>query len=104
MDKIKKNNNGAALIIALGVLLFLSVLGSAIFLRYASEHVLSQREKGLTQAFYNAEEGIHYAYAELNQHNFDWNTHTWSGTTSLIKNTVTSSLIGSGYEGKFNTD
>ncbi len=88
--------------IALLVLLFLSVLSGAAFLRFASEQGTSQREKALVQAFYNAEEGLNYAYGELAQHDFDWNTHIWQGTTVLIPNSVTSSFQSQG--GSFNTD
>ncbi|MCU0651584.1 MAG: hypothetical protein MUC39_01395 [Candidatus Omnitrophica bacterium] len=92
-------NHGIALLIALGILLFLSIITSASFIRYGAEKNISNRERALMQAFYNAEEGLNYAYGELAQNGYNWQTHTWNGTTLTPTSGITSQFGGS-----FNND
>jgi len=100
MQRLRLNNNrGIALLIALGILLFLSIITSASFIRYGAERNISNRERALMQAFYNAEEGLNYAYGELAYNGYNWQTHTWNG--SVLMPTVG---ISSQFGGSFNAD
>jgi len=98
------NNKGMALLLSLAVLLFLSVISSALFIRGFSEQRTSLREKAGVQAYYSAEEGIDYAYGELAQADFEWYTHEWSGNTLQTKNlTSSNSKLGGNFSGPSGT-
>lgn len=89
MNKLK-NTKGVALLVSITVMLFLSMIASALFIRLFSEYKNSQAEKDSIDAFYHAEEGINYAYGELSLSDYKWLTHDWSGNP-LSLNPVTSS-------------
>jgi hypothetical protein len=75
MDNLK-NNKGVVLILCYFVLVVLLVLSAAVFVRSINESNNSERNTESLQAFYQAEAGIAYAYAEiLAAGNYDWYTH-----------------------------
>ncbi|KPJ66229.1 MAG: hypothetical protein AMJ45_04150 [Syntrophobacter sp. DG_60] len=66
MDKsILKNNNGAALIITMLIMIVLTVLGIAALMTSSIETKISRNQKSSIQAFYAAEAGIEHAKVTL---------------------------------------
>ncbi len=55
--RMKKNNKGASLILVIGCIALLSVVGSMLILKTASNHEMKKMEEKAQQAFYAAESG-----------------------------------------------
>ncbi|MCQ9208790.1 MAG: pilus assembly PilX N-terminal domain-containing protein, partial [Omnitrophica bacterium] len=80
MFKIGNNNKGIVLIVSYFVLVVLLGLTAITILRGINESRLAQRSNYSLQAFYEAEAGIAYAYAEAALQGFEWYTHENNAT------------------------
>jgi hypothetical protein len=89
MRYLNKRRKGMVLMFCLYFVIILAGLSSAAFIRVMSESSNYAREKDRIIAFYNAEAGLAYGYAELSKHGFNWftideNGDPISGVTTAI--------------------
>lgn len=94
-----KKNKGMVLIFSYFVLVVMLGLAGVAFVRSINESRLAQRCNNSMQAFYAAEAGIAYAYAEAGRQNFEWYTHQDKDTPAPtpIINMPDASINASGY-------
>ncbi len=65
--KTLKNQNGIALIVAMGLLLMVSLIGLAAVLTSDTETDISVNKKNDTKAFYTAEGGLEWGHADIKE-------------------------------------
>jgi hypothetical protein len=81
MGNLLRNQRGVVLLTTYMVVLVLLALSAAFFSRTIQEKNMVQRQDDSLQAFYNAETGISYAYFESANADWEWFTHSDSGTS-----------------------
>jgi hypothetical protein len=69
------SNKGIILITTFMVSAVLFVLSGVYMSSSMVQNWAAQREKGTTQAFYAAEQGMQYAFIEAQNHGYKWSTH-----------------------------
>lgn len=84
-----KNDQGIVLIITYFVLVAILGLSAITFMRAVSENRLAQRSSNSLEAFYAAEAGTAYAYAEASLQGFTWYTHEDKDTPVTFSHDVT---------------
>jgi len=84
-----KNKKGVVLILAIGTMAMISVISAALSFRAINANRITLRNNDSLQAFYEAESGISYVYAEISRGNFNWYTHEDKNTRIAVAHTVT---------------
>ena len=87
---------GIVLVVCLYFAIILVGLSGASFIRVVSESRNSVREKNRIIAFYNAEAGLAYGYAELAKRNFNWYTMDEFGNPIDAEHDITNSEVSGG--------
>ncbi len=94
MSNILKNNKGIVLLASYFVVIMLLGLSALSFTRAIHENRLARRSNDSLLAFYEAEAGISYAYAEASEHDFEWYTHVDSDNRVPAGGTSRTDLSG----------
>jgi len=92
-SRIARNNKGVVLLFSFFMMLILLGISAAFVMYSINVGKLNQRNDSSLQAFYEAEAGISYAYAEESPRNFNWYTHEDKNTPVTTSHVVTKGPI-----------
>lgn len=92
-SRIARNNKGVVLLFSLFMMLILLGISAALVMYSINVGKINQRNDASLQAFYEAEAGISYAYAEESPRNFNWYTHEDRNTRVTTSHVVTKGPI-----------
>ena len=81
---MKNNNKGIALIFALFIMLVVLGISGILMMRTVNTGMMNQVNSNSLQAFYEADAGLNFAYAEEAQAGFNWYTHTGVNVNTRI--------------------